>query len=167
MPGTDLEEDALALRKAWGYYLLLGVIPPLAMILMIFYLIFTSGTLALGPRVMVGNLTAGWIWFIGGMLWIGVTVPVSFYLRRRYWDEYYRGGVVSPSNYIKGNMAIWLPLVVAGVAGFIGFGATRYVANLFTSLLAFMIFLTMFPNGHAMTRPIGDHDDPGVYEEPR
>jgi hypothetical protein len=161
----QLDESALALRKAWGIYLLMAILPPMVMILSIFYLIFTPLEWY-DRRVIPLENTAGWVFFLLGMIWIAATVPISFYIRSRYWSAYYRDDVVSPGDYIKGNVAIWLPLVIAGVMGFIGFAATRYVANLFTSITAFMIFLTMFPNGHAMTRPIGDHDDPGVYEEP-
>lgn len=159
----QLDESALALRKAWGIYLLLGALPPLVMILSIFYLIFNShdwfDARESFPR-------SGWLFFLAGMTWIALSVPASFYIRGRYWAEYYRGGLVEPGDYLKGNLAIWVPLVIAGVAGFAGLALTSYVANLFTSITAFMVFLTMFPNGHAMTRPVGDHDDSGVYEEP-
>jgi hypothetical protein len=163
---SELDDKALALRKAWGLYLILGHLPPLVMILTIFYLIFTPLNWYDTPVAPIQN-TAGWVSFVLGMTWIAVTVPISFYMRRRYWDAFYQGSLVEPGDYLKGNLSIWIPLVLAGIGGFIAFAATRYVANLFTSVSAFVIFLTMFPNGHAMTRPVGDHDDSGVYEEPR
>lgn len=161
-----LQASSLALRKAWGAYFVLAALPPLAMIGAIFFLILTPSR---GPDVRAVEAAdrAGWYWFLAGMVWISIWVPVSFYIRRRYWHAYYEGGLVEPRDYLKGDLAIWLPLVVAGVIGFIGFASTQYVANLFTSITAFLVFLTMFPNGHAMTRPVGDHDDPGVYEEPK
>ena len=162
---SQLDAPAMALRKAWGAYLLLGVLPPLFMILSIFYLIF-SPLSWYDQRILPIQNSGGWWSFVAGMVWISLSVPVAFYIRRHYWDAYYKGGLVEPGNYIKGNLAIWIPLVIAGIAGFVAFALTRYVANLFTSLTAFMVFLTMFPNGHAMTRPVGDHDDSGVYEEP-
>lgn len=161
-----LEADALALRQAWGIYLVLGLIPPLVMIGMIFFLIFT-GQSFFGPRMSGESTDAGWIWFIAGMVWISLALPLAFYLRRNFWASYYAGGTVRPSNYLKGNMAVWTPLVIAGVLGFIGFAATLFAGSIFTSLLAFVVFLSMYPNGHAMTRQVGDHDDPGVYEEPK
>jgi len=161
-----LDESALALRKAWGLFLLLGVTTPLFMILAIFYLLLTP--LGWYDRAVTPlDNVAGWTFFIGGMTWISLTVPLGFYLRSKYWAAYYRGEVVAPGDYIKGNLAIWIPLVIAGVVGFIAFAGTRFVANLFTSVTAFVIYMSMFPNGHAMTRPIGDHDDSGVYEEPK
>ena len=168
MQTTYLKESALALRKAWGAYLLMGFVPPLAMIGCVFYLIIGApGAGVFGPSVVFESRTAGWWWLVGGMIFLSVTVPISFFVRRVYWVNYYRGEVVGPANYLKGNFAIWLPLVAAGVLGFVGLALTHYVASLFTSVMAFMIFLTMFPNGHAMTRPVGDHDDPAVYEEPK
>ena len=166
MPACNLEADALALRKAWGLYFLLALLPPLAMIGAIFYLLFTSASL-MGPQVVEANSTLGWAWFLGGMIFIGLSLPASFFARRKLWAAYYEGGVVDAGNYVKGNLVVWAPLVVAGVLGFVGFALTFYVASLFTSVLAFVIFLALTPNGHAMTRPVGDEEDSGVYEEPK
>lgn len=161
-----VEADALALRQAWGIYLLCAVLPPLVMIGTIFYIIFAGDGL-FGPSVAEERTNAGWAWFIGGMIWIGLSLPLAFYIRRGFWARFYAGGVVGPRNYLKGNLVIWAPLVIGGIIGFIGFAATLFAASIFTSVMAFIIFLAMFPNGHAMTRAVGDHDDPGVYEEPR
>lgn len=160
-----LDESALALRKAWGIYLVMAVIPPLFMILSIFFLLATPQPWY-RPIISTEGNTAGWLGFVAGMVWISISVPAGFYIRGKYWRAYYQGELVSPRDYIRGNLAIWFPLVIAGVAGFVGFAATRYVSNVFTSMTAFVIFLAMHPTGHAMTRPVGDHDDPGVYEEP-
>ena len=163
-----LKESALALRQAWAIYFVMAAIPPLAMIGMIFFLILWGpGSGVFGPRVIEESTSWGWTWLLIGMFWLSITVPLTFWLRRGYWKAYYTGGTVRGGDYLKGNLAIWLPLVVAGVMGFVGFAATRYVASLFTSVTAFIVFLTLFPNGHAMTRAVGDHDDPAVYEEPR
>lgn len=160
-----LDESALALRKAWGLYLVMALLPPLTMILSIFYLLATPQPW-FRPIVSTAGNTAGWVCFVAGMVWIGLSVPVAFLVRGRYWRAYDEGKLVGPGNYIKGNLAVWLPLVIAGIAGFVGFAMTRYVANLLTSVTAFVIFLAMHPSGHVMTRPVGDQDDPGVYEEP-
>ena len=162
-----LGEAAMALRSAWALYLALALLPPLAMIATIFFLIFRGGDNVFGPNVIIASTTAGWYWLLAGMLWISVAVPAAFFVRRIYWNQYYKGHPVGPGDYLKGNAAIWLPLVLAGVMGFVGFAATRYVASLFTSITAFIVYLSMSPNGHAMTRPVGDHDDPAVYEEPK
>lgn len=161
----EWDDTALALRKAWGLYLFLAILPPLMMILSIFYLIFNPADW-FDPRVGTAQNLAGWWSFLGGMIWISISVPVGFLIRGRYWSAYDRGELVQPRDFHMGNLAVWVPLVLAGMVGFIAFAATEYVANLFTSVTAFIIFLAMHPTGHVMTRPIGDHDDPGVYEEP-
>lgn len=161
-----LDEIGLAIRKAWLAYIVLALIPPSAMIAAIFFLIFTGNDRIIqSPTDLDG--TAGMIWTIAGLTWVGLSLPLAFFIRRGLWAAYYEGGVVKPDNYLKGWLVIWLPLVFGGVLGFIGLAATREVASLFTSMLAFIVFLAMVPNGHALTRPVGDHDDPGVYEEPR
>ena len=160
-----LDESSLALRKAWAIYLVLALLPPMAMIMSIFWLLLEPH-LWYQPLISKQANTAGWLSFLSGMIWLSLSVPVGFVLRSRYWSAYYEGELVEPAEYHKGNLAVWIPLVIAGIAGFAGFAATHYVANLFTSLTAFIIFLALCPTGHAMTRPVGDHDDPGVYEEP-
>ena len=162
---SHLDESALALRKAWAIYLTLALVPPMAMIMSIFWLLLAPRGWYQPLISTEANMT-GWVSFLAGMIWISVTVPVGFAMRSRYWGAYYEGGLVEPVEYHKGNLAVWIPLVIAGIGGFIGFAATYYVANLFTSMTAFVIFLALHPTGHAMTRPVGDHDDPGVYEEP-
>ncbi|MEM1010592.1 MAG: hypothetical protein AAGI46_00055 [Planctomycetota bacterium] len=165
MPTVPLDEAGLALRYAWLTYIAVALIPPAAMIGSIFVLLFTGN----GATKEVDHVGHFWgvVWLVGGMTFIGVTLPGSFYIRRQLWNEYYAGDVVTPGNYLKGWVIIWLPLVSAGVLGFIGLALTRDFATVFISMLAFIVFLSMAPNGHAMTRPVGDHDDPATYEEPK
>jgi hypothetical protein len=164
LPHLAIGEAALALRKAWAVYLLMAGMPPAAMIGAIFFLIFFGDAVGTG-----GGLRAsiGLWWLVAGMIFIGVTVPLGFYLRDKAWSEFRHGGVVRPDRYLRGWMPIWGPLVIAGVMGFVGLAVTGEVATVFVSLLALVVFLSMSPNGHGLTRPVGDHDDPGVYEEPK
>lgn len=161
----NLGESALALRKAWAIYLVLALLPPMAMIMSIFWLLVAPREWY-QPLVSTAGNMAGWFTFLAGMVWISLSVPLGFVMRSRSWSAYYEGDLVKPADYHRGNLAVWIPLVIAGLGGFVGFAFTYYVANLFTSMTAFIIFLALHPNGHAMTRPVGDHDDPGVYEEP-
>ena len=56
MQTTYLKESALALRKAWGAYLLMGFVPPLAMIACVFYLIIGApGAGRFSGRVWCSN----------------------------------------------------------------------------------------------------------------
>ncbi len=161
----SLDEAGLALRKAWLAYIVLALIPPAAMIASIFWLIFTYDRPVNADFGMYGGAEMAWL--LVGMTWIGIVTPLGFVLRRKIWHEFYEGGVAKADNYLKGWLIIWIPLTIGGVLGFVGLAVTTGVSNVFTSMLAFVIFLSMAPNGHALTRPVGDHDDPGVYEEPK
>ena len=171
MTAVALDEAGLALRKAWAIYILLALIPPGAMIAAIFTLLFTrNDTLADVPTAQqYGGFGGFWglVWLTFGMVWISIFVPLGFFIRRAKWKAFYEGGLVSGKDYLAGWLPIWVPLVIGGVIGFVGLALTAEVGNLFTSMLSFVVFLSMAPNGHALTRPVGDHDDPGVYEEPK
>ena len=161
-----IDDAGLALRKAWAVYLLLGLLPPAGMIAAIFFMLF-RGTDAL--ERMAPQIVGSWgvPLTIAGQCWIGATLPIAFFVRARFWSDFRDGGVVAPKEYLKGWLAVWTPLVIGGVFGFVAFAITREPANLLTCALAFVIFMSMLPNGHAMTRPVGHEDDSAVYEEPK
>ena len=170
LTAVALDHAGLALRKAWAIYIVLALIPPGAMIASIFALLFTRNDAM--SEVQPGQYYGfgdfwGLVWLVIGMIWIGVTVPLGFFIRRAKWKAFYEGGLVDADDYLAGWLPIWIPLVIGGVLGFVGLALTAEVGNLFTSMLAFVVFLSMAPNGHALTRPVGDHDDPAVYEEPK
>ena len=165
LPTIPLDEAGVALRTAWASYLGLALVPPAAMIGSIFFLLFTGN-----DRTLHGaeyRDFAGMAWLVAGMIYIGVALPLAFYVRRLKWTAFYEGGVVAPKDYLAGWMAVWVPLVIGGVLGFVGLALSGEFANVFTSMLSFVVFLSMTPNGHALTRPVGDVDDPGTYEEPK
>ena len=161
-----LDEAGLALRGAWASYLVLALVPPAAMIGSIFFLLFTGNdrTFTDDPQ---GFDFFGMAWLVAGMIYIGIALPVSYYVRRLCWIDFYKGGVVDPKDYLKGWLAVWIPLVIGGVLGFVGLALTAEFATVFISMLSFVVFLSTTPNGHALTRPVGDVDDPGTYEEPK
>jgi hypothetical protein len=156
----------LALRAAWATYLGLALVPPAAMIGTIFYLLFTGNDSVIQGYVE-NDFQAGFWFLVFGMIFLGLALPAGFWFRQHAWREYEEGGVAKPRNYLKGWLAVWLPLVAGGVLGFIGLALTREFATVFISMLAFVVFLAMSPNGHVLTRPVGDVDDPGTYEEPK
>ncbi len=166
METVALDEAGLALRLAWLTYIGLALIPPAAMIASIFVLLFTGNDLVSTSTRGSDNFW-GMTWLVLGMTFIGIALPAAFYVRRMLWIEFYNGSVVKPSNYLKGWLVIWLPLVFAGVLGFVALALTKDFGTVFISMMAFIVFLAMAPNGHAMTRPVGDDDDPGTYEEPK
>ena len=155
-----IDELGLASRKAWLTYIGLALVPPGAMIFSIFYLLFQGGATV--------RSFGGIGWLMVGMFWLGIAVPGSFFVRRRIWNRWYTGeGVVRPDEYMKGNLVVWGPMVVGGVMGFIGTALTAGPASLFTSITALILFLTQAPDASALTKPVGDHDDPAVYQEPK
>ena len=160
-----LDQIGLALRKAWLTYFVLAAVPPAAMIGSIFFLIFTGS----GKSVDTGSswTNPGFLWLLAGMVFLSVAIPLAFVIRRRMWAMYYEGEVVPPQNYLRGWLVVWLPLIVGGILGFVGLALSREVASIFTSMLSFIVFLSMAPNGHALVRPVGHEDDPAVYEEPK
>ena len=162
-----LDEAGLALRGAWASYLVLALIPPAAMIGAIFFLLFTGNDRTLNGPVDASFDAFGMGWLVAGMIYIGIALPTAYYVRRLFWIDFYKGGVVKPRNYLKGWLAVWLPLVFGGVLGFVGLALTAEFATVFISMLSFVVFLSTTPNGHALTRPVGDVDDPGTYEEPK
>ena len=166
LPHIGVDAVAFELRKAWATYFALALLPPGAMITAIFFLIFRGGDAVLNNDGLMDGFW-GMTWLIVGMIWIGAALPAGFFARRVLWHRFYEGGVVEPRRFLPGCLVVWAPLVLAGVMGFVGFALTREAGVLLVSMLAFIVFLAMFPNGHSMTRPVGAVDDPGVYEEPK
>ena len=155
-----IDEIGLAIRKNWLLYLAFALVPPATMILCIFFLIWNGAAME--------QSFGGVGWLVVGMTWISIAVPLAFFIRRKLWIDWYRGdGVVSPENYFKGNLIVWTPMVIGGMMGFIGTAMTAGPASLFTSITALVLFLSQNPDASALTKPVGDHDDPAVYQEPK
>ena len=154
-----VSEIGMAMRKTWLIFIGLALVPPAAMIASIFFLIWDGGNMM--------RSFGGVGWLVVGMVWISVTVPLAFYIRRQLWIDWFKGdGVVSPENYVKGNVIVWAPMVIGGVMGFVGMALTAGPASLFTSITALVLFISQAPDGSALTKPVGDHDDPAVFEHP-
>ena len=145
------------LQAAWGIYLVLAALPaPLAIVGIWVGLLAETSDAELSNLFMLVNFG-----------WLTVTVPVAFLIQRQLFDNYHHGKPVAPEKYVAGMLAIWLPLSVAGVVGMIGWIVARTpLLAIVPSILALLVFLIFHPTGAAMTKPVGDHDDPGVYEEP-
>ena len=91
------------------------------------------------------------------------------FVKRVYHGAYYRGERVAPDDYLKGMLAIWLPIGGAVIASLI---LTVVFANPLPTpvpaIVGIILLFIFLPNGHAMTRPhAGATDDPGSYEEPK
>lgn len=123
--------------------------------------------------LMVADVTVykslGQTWFIAMMIWIAVAVPLSFYIRSKsYFQGYWKGKAVTPRQYFRGMLLVWTVIELAGLMSLVGCIVTgELVPNLIPALLAFVVFVTQWPNATAMTENIGNKDDSTVFQHPR
>ena len=146
-----------AMQIAWAIYLVLALAPaPLAIVGIWRGLLVSTSDADLSNQFMMLNF-----------LFLGLAVPASFWFQRKCFANYYKGECVAPRDYLKGMVAIWLPLATAGVAGMLGWIISGTpLMSIVPTILALVVYLVFHPSGAAMYRPVGDHDDPAVYEEP-
>lgn len=158
-------KDQLATRGgtyglAWAVWLAYLVTPLFVVIGSILFLMVSNGAVHKG---------LGETWFITMMIWIAVGIPLAFYVRSRmYFSRYWEGKTVSPRQYFRGMLLVWTVIELAGVLSMIGCLVTgELIPNLIPALLAFVVFLTQWPNGSAMTLTTGHKDDSSVFQYPR
>lgn len=110
----------------------------------------------------------GSAWFLFNMAYLAVSVPLAFFLRSRLFRKYYDGQGVEPRKYLLGMTVVWAVLVIGGILSMLGtYAAFMFAPNIIPALVAFVLYLTQWPKGHAMVRPTGNQDDFEQYEEPR
>lgn len=111
---------------------------------------------------------AAQVWFILSLAYMALAVPGAFFWRSRLFAGYWKGQHVHPREYLIGMISVWTAMEVGGILALIGCIATNtLLPNLLPAMLAFMLFTPLWPNGHAMTRPLAKEQDPGEYEDPR
>jgi hypothetical protein len=149
-----------ALRIAWISWLVLLAIPALTFLFVMWSMIGNEG--------IPGDLAAGERWFLACMIYLALAVPAAFFWRSREFKCYWDGCVVSPKNYLKGMLIVWLTLEVGGLVALAGCMVTNSMTpNVLPALVAFILFTPFWPSGRAMTNPVGNDDDFEIYEEPR
>lgn len=149
-----------ALRYAWyGYLVLLAA--PFLMFLIVAWTLMGQSMLDRGP----------WVdgWFLGAVAYMVLVVPASFFLRSRYFSDYWKGKSVRPDAYLKGMFTVWIALEIGGLFSLSGcLVSKRMLPSLMPALAAFMMFAILWPSGRAMvSAQRGASDDPEKYEEPR
>jgi len=150
-----------ALRIAWVSWLTLAAIPFILFLAVVWHLNTANGSVA-------ANRALAERWFLFCMLYLALAVPCSFFLRGQIFKAYWAGEVVSPRNYLVGMLMLWLTIVAGGIIALVGVWLTKsLLPNLLPALVAFMFFIPFWPSGRAMTRRVGNDDDPEHYEEPR
>ena len=150
-----------SMGAAWGVWLALFCLPVLVMV-------WTMATL--DPSENRGDAQTRWsnIWFVGSCIWLGVTIPLSFFVRGRLFKNWQKGETVPPGKYLLGMLVPWVCFEIAGIGAILGIHFTNLVMPcILPAMAAFVVFLTQWPNGHAMTRHVGGTDDGAFYEEPR
>jgi hypothetical protein len=149
-----------ALRVAWLCWLVLLSVPALVFL----GVMWSLG----GNEATPGNEAAADRWFLACMIYLAVAVPAAFFWRSRIFRHYWSGPAVSPKDYLKGMLIIWLTVELGGLASLIGCLVTHTLTPLLLpAIVAFMLFTPFWPSGRAMTNPVGNDEDFEVYEEPR
>jgi hypothetical protein len=150
---------ALALRYAWISWLTFLLLP---------FFLFLYVIVNLTDETSARHLASAQVWFVISMAYMAIVVPGAIFWRSQLFKPYWQGQTVSPRQYLKGMFLVWLSLEIGGLLSLTGCLVNHtLLPNLLPALVAFMLFTPLWPSGRAMTRHIGNEDDPEKYEEPR
>jgi hypothetical protein len=151
---------ATALRVAWVCWIMLLILPFFLFLHVVWTLNAQASSEAAAPHQER--------WFLAAIGYLLVAGPGSFFARSGIFKAFWSGKTVSPGKYLSGMLLIWLALEVGGLFSLAGCLVDgQLLPNLFPALVAFMFFVTFWPSGRAMVRPMGHQDDAALYEEPR
>lgn len=133
------------------------------------FFVLLGSVLFLMAQQSVVHKGMGETWFITMMIWIGAGIPMAFYIRSKlYFRSYWEGKPVSPRQYLRGMLLVWTVIELAGILSLVGcIVSGELIPNLIPALLAFVVFITQWPNASAMTEVTGNKDDPSVFQHPR
>jgi|GEM_PF-750338 len=156
-----IETRGGAYAVAWGIWFTFLVTPLFFFLGTLIYLLAWPGRET--------NYELGQTWFIIMMVMIAAGVPFFFYLRSRLHFYGYRSGrSATPRQYIMGMTLVWSWLVLIGMLSILGCIATGDIGpNIIPALLAFIVFITQWPNASALVNRTGHLDDPSLYLHPR
>lgn len=150
----------LTLRRAWVIWFALLGSPSILLLVTVWKL--------MDEEASVASPAFARAWFLGSMAYLALVIPAAFFWRSRIFKAYWSGQVVAPRDYLKGMLTIWLALETGGVIGLIGcLLSGRALPCVLPALVAFIIFVPLWPSGGAMTRPVGNEDDAELYADPR
>lgn len=158
--GDDLTRGQ-ALSQAWVIWLTLIATILIGAVAVLWYLFMFKGE---DVRTADDGGMAG---FYLGMALLALSMG-GFFVKRVYHGAYFRGELVEPHRYLKGMLAIWLPIggtALASLALSVVFA--NPLPTPVPALVATILLFTFRPNGSAMTKHAGGSDDPGSYEEPK
>ncbi|MDB5321751.1 MAG: hypothetical protein JWN40_3382 [Phycisphaerales bacterium] len=151
-----------ALRYAWWVYLTMLVLP-----FLMFLYVASSLMGETGVERRDRPLADGW--FIASVVYMVVIAPASFFVRSRFFRDYWTGKCVAPRQYLKGMIVVWATLEIGGLLSLFGCLMSRsLLPGLLPAMAAFVMYVVLWPNGRAMICGArGASDDPEKYEEPR
>jgi hypothetical protein len=156
---SDRMSVRTALRLAWVTWVVLLLIP---------FFLFLGAVWATAFHESTRTIATTPDWFLGASGYLLVVVPAAFFWRNRLFKPYYSGHPIEPSRYLYGMLAMWVALEFGGIISLLGcFITDSLLPSLLPALVAFMFYVTQWPNGNAMVRSIGDAEDASVYKEPR
>ena len=159
MPSRSTLSVPKALRRAWLWWVILLAGP----FLLLQWLIWRLATGDVGHSHADAQK-----WFVAAMAYLLLVLPVSFFWRGRLFKDYWLGRPVEPRRYIFATIAVGLAMALGGIFSLIGCYMTgSFMPNLIPALLALLLFALHWPTGRAMVKPVGNVDDPQIYEEPR
>jgi hypothetical protein len=148
-----------ALRYAWIGYLILLTCP---------FLMFLYVASSLNDGLPTGNRPLVDGWFIASVAYMVLAAPASFFIRSRFFRDYWKGKCVRPRSYLTGMFIVWGTLEIGGLLSLTGCLLSRsLLPTLLPALAAFMMFVMLWPSGRAMINLHGGSDDPEKYGEPR
>jgi hypothetical protein len=151
----------MALRYAWCAWLTMLSVP----LVMFLYVCWNL----MDEQVAKRNLPAANAWFVACVAYMITVVPAAIFWRSWHFKSYWSGECVAPKSYLIGMIGVWVTIEIGGIASLIACLATNsLLPNLLPALVAFMLFLPLWPSGRAMIcSHRGNSDDPETYEEPR
>ena len=160
---SDAHRDPMtpqrAITRAWILWGVGLLIPMAVSFLVVFAVLSGAGN---------GSDRTASIFFVISGVWLGISVPLAFWLRSYCFKSYWQGRVVEPRSYVKGMAWVWASLVLAGLLALLGVLISgQLMPGLLVAGLALMLYLPFWPSGRAMTLPVGDADDDQVFLHPR
>jgi hypothetical protein len=158
-PKNEMSAES-ALVLAWRWWLVLLVLPFIIFLGVIWNL--------MDQEAGTGNAPLAQGWFLAAMAFLAVAGPGAFFWRSHVFKAYWSGERVLPRDYLSGMLAVWWTLEIAGIFSLSGCLLSRQLLpNLLPAVVAFMLYVPLWPSGRAMVDRIGGTDDPGTYAEPR
>ncbi len=136
-----------ALQYAWWSWLVMLLLPFFLFLYVIWTLMDETGA--------AKNLRVAQVWFIVSMAYLAVAVPLAIFWRSHVFKAYWHGQVVSPRDYLSGMLSVWITIEIGGIFSLVGCLISHgLLPHLLPALVAFMLFVPLWPSGRAMVRRI-------------